>query len=87
MIQEDNVMIFSSDDEFINFCLCSDPIMSTKEINGKEYVMYDYGFTNNYNYALANNIMFRIDDENSKVMKRGAVNRGIITKKISNLIY
>lgn len=82
---EDNKLYFANDDEFINFVLSSVPEM-TLNTKVDKYV-YDYPFTQNYYDALDRGCVFVITDPLSKVLKRGCVYRGLITKKVDNLHY
>ena len=78
-----NVMVFDTDDEFTNFCLNSEPTLYNDSTTGIGY--YDYEFTPSYIDAINSGKQFMIVETNSKIMKRGCVSRGIITKKVSNL--
>lgn len=80
---KNNIMSFNTDDEFTDFCLCKDAISGIDDKTGIMY--YDYPFTDEYLQAVNNGLKFNILDYDSKVMKRGCVNRGIITKRIKNL--
>lgn len=80
---KDNRMFFKNDDEFINFCLKSDPTIYHNDEYNFRY--FDYDFTDEYNNAINNGINFIINDPNSLVFKRKAVNKGLITKPIQNL--
>lgn len=83
MIEFKNTLFFESDDEFIDFVLCQNPVVASTE-SGIHY--YDYPFTQEYEDAISAGKEFSILDYNSKVTKRGCVYRGIITKRVQNLV-
>lgn len=76
-----NIMYFDTDDEFTDFCLNSNPTIIATDTG----TFYDYDFTPMYNDAIANGVQFMINDDKSKVKKRGCVCRGLITKRVENL--
>ena len=83
MKTENNKMYFVNDDEFTDFCLCKDYEVFHDDITNLDY--YDFPYTYAYDDAVKNNMVFIIEDPNSKITKRGCVCRGFITKKVSNL--
>lgn len=80
---ENNVIIFDNDDEMTDYCISNNPVAFYDESINCYY--YDYPFTSEYNDALNSGKTFKVNCENSKIMKRGCVCRGLITKKVENL--
>lgn len=78
------IINFRDDDEFLNFCLEKVPTRLYDEETGYDY--YDYDYTDLYKDALNNDHQFKILDKDSKINKRGAVTRGLISKEVKNLI-
>lgn len=76
-------MEFRDDKEFTDFCLEKRAQVFTDPDTGLEY--FDYPFTSEYLNAVSNGDHFRILDPGSRIMKRGCICRGIITKWIDNL--
>ena len=75
---------FDNDDAFTDFCLESKAVVLTNDDTGLQY--FDYPFTEEYLDAVRDGDSFHIDDPDSKVMRRGCVCRGIITKWVDNLV-
>lgn len=81
--KERNIITFDTDDEFTDYCMSSSPVSYYNETADMYY--YDYPFTDEYINAVNAGTKFSIAAEDSKVVKRGAVCRGLITKPVKNL--
>lgn len=75
------ILSFKDDEEFTNYCLKPDPIIRTNDV----CTYYDYEYSDNYLNDVENGVLFKIEDSNSKVKKRGVVCRKLITKPVQNL--
>jgi hypothetical protein len=75
--------VFDNDDELTEFCMCQYP---TNYWNDKANLWYyDYDMTDQYNQAIADGIVFIVLDPNSRAVKNGHINRGLITKCVKCL--
>lgn len=78
------IIVFDNDKDFEFYCLKPKYEINQSKISGTLY--YDLGFTDTYISDVDAGVMFCIDDPKSKIMKRGCVTRGIVSKKIENLL-
>jgi len=78
-IRNSNTMFFDCDDDFCQFCIDPDAVLTD---NGRGFT---FNFTPWYQDAVNNGTIFIIRDENSQVFKHGAVSYRTITKPVQNL--
>ena len=74
---EGNKYIFENDDELTDFCMNQNPSFYETE-SGLSY--YDYEMTPEYEQAVKDGVEFVVLDPNSRAVKNGHINRGLITK-------
>lgn len=74
---EGNKYIFENDDELTDFCMNQNPSFYKTE-SGLSY--YDYEMTPEYEQAVKDGVEFVVMDPNSRAVKNGHINRGLITK-------
>lgn len=77
---EGNKYIFDNDTELTDFCICQYPVACQSEKTGCRY--FDYDMTPEYFEAVNAGIIFVVLDPNSRAVKNGHINRGLITKKV-----
>lgn len=81
-IKEEKCYLFEDDDEFMEFAVNPSVKIS---VTPKGTPYYDWDFSNQYKKALEDGDSFKINDENSKVKKRGCATWKLISKKVKNL--
>ena len=81
-------MRFANDDDFYNFCVVPQLILYDGKPdrfgNCKKY--YTFNFTDEYNKAVADGYQFMIKDMDSKIVKRGVVSLGMLSRPVDNLL-
>jgi len=76
------VIIFENDADFEAYAI--DPTYRIKTSDkGTQY--YNWSFTDAYTTETANGSKFLIKERNSKIVKRGCVTHGTISKKVNNV--
>ena len=78
-----DVMYFNNDDDFVQFCV--KPEFVAKKSNKSDGAYFDIDYTDEYLDAVKRNVVFIIRDEDSVITKRGFINIGAVSKKISNV--
>lgn len=78
------IIVFDNDSDFEFYCLKPKYEINQSEISGTLY--YDLAFTDTYIKDVKDGVMFCIDDPKSKVVKRGCVTRGVVSKRVDNLL-
>lgn len=78
------IIVFDNDNDFEFYCLKPKYEINQSEVSGTLY--YDLAFTDTYLNDVRDGVMFCIDDPKSKVVKRGCVTRGVVSKKVDNLL-
>lgn len=78
------IFVFENDSDFESYCLNSGYEMKTSEVSGTPY--FDLAFSDMYLDDIRNGNMFCISDPNSLVTKRKSVTRGVVSKKVENLL-
>lgn len=76
-------MLFDNDEDFESFALKPDYVIKQSEISGTYYFTAE--FTDAYKKAVEDNFIFCIEDDNSKIRKRGVVTKGSIMLQVDNL--
>jgi hypothetical protein len=82
-LDDELIIQFTNDDEFTDWALCPS-YQIVKDDTGRPY--YDVPFTKEYLDAIDAGYRFEIMKNDSMVIRRGCVCRGIITKPVENLI-
>lgn len=78
------IIVFDNDNDFEFYCLKPKYEINQSEVSGTLY--YDLAFTDTYLKDVRDGVMFCIDDPKSKVVKRGCVTRGVVSKKVDNML-
>ena len=78
------IIIFDNDEAFEQFALKPDYVLRTSAKSDMTY--YDIEFSDEYLDAIKGDTHFYFSDRNSKVRKRGVVQRGVLSKRVENII-
>lgn len=78
------IIIFKNDDDFEAFCLKPNYDLMKDEETGMPY--YNTAFNDLYLDEVKNGTLFCIDDQNSNIRKRNSVTKGVVSKRVENVI-
>lgn len=81
--KEHKIIEFNNDDEFTNWALAPSYTTIVNDLGNR---CFDVLYTDAYLNAVKEDYIFDIKDEDSLIVKRGCVSRGIITKPVENLL-
>lgn len=78
------IKVFENDKDFESYVFKPNYVIKQSEISDRYY--YDTEFTSLYEEDLENDVKFHIKSKDSAVRRRGCVTKGVISKKVDNIL-